>query len=59
MGIIHADAGNMKERVELSLMQEKLPPEYSGKIFGLYGSLTSAAMLLGLVTTGCPLTLWV
>jgi len=35
-----------------ALMQEKIQPEYLGRVFGFYGSLLSAAMLLGLVTTG-------
>ena len=35
-----------------ALMQEKFPPEHLGRIFGFYGSLLSASMLLGLVTTG-------
>jgi len=35
-----------------ALMQEKIQPEYLGRVFGLYGSLLSASMLLGLVTTG-------
>jgi len=36
----------------VALMQEKLPLEHLGRIFGFYGSLMSASMLLGLVTTG-------
>ena len=36
----------------MALMQEKFPPEHLGRIFGFYGSLMSASMLLGLVTTG-------
>ena len=35
-----------------ALMQEKIKPEYLGRVFGFYGSLLSASMLLGLVTTG-------
>jgi len=36
----------------MALMQEKIAPEYLGRIFGFYGSLMSVAMLLGLVATG-------
>ena len=36
----------------VALMQEKFKPEYLGRIFGFYGSLMSAAMLLGLVISG-------
>jgi DHA3 family macrolide efflux protein-like MFS transporter len=36
----------------MALMQEKIPPEYLGRVFGMYGSLMSAAMLLGLVASG-------
>jgi len=36
----------------VALMQEKFPIEHLGRIFGFYGSLMSASMLLGLVTTG-------
>ena len=35
-----------------ALMQEKIPPEFLGRVFGLYGSLMSAAMLLGLIISG-------
>jgi len=34
-----------------ALMQEKISPEYLGRVFGLYGSLMSFALLLGLVMT--------
>ena len=36
----------------MALMQERIQPEYLGRVFGLYGSLSSFAMLLGLVITG-------
>jgi len=36
----------------MALMQEKIPPEYLGRVFGFYGSLLSVAMLLGLVVSG-------
>jgi len=35
-----------------ALMQEKISLEYLGRVFGLYGSLMSFALLLGLVVTG-------
>lgn len=35
-----------------ALIQEKIPPEYLGRIFGLYGSLTSLAMPMGLLLSG-------
>ena len=35
-----------------SLMQEKISPEFLGRVFGLYGSLMSFALLLGLVVCG-------
>ena len=37
---------------QTALMQERISPEYLGRVFGLYGSLMSFAMLLGLVFTG-------
>ena len=36
----------------MALMQEKIPPEFLGRIFGLYGSLMSFTMLLGLALSG-------
>ena len=36
----------------MALMQEKIPPEYLGRVFGLYGSLMSMTMLLGLTASG-------
>lgn len=35
-----------------ALMQEKIPPGFLGRVFGLYGSLMSIAMLIGLVVSG-------
>lgn len=37
---------------QMALMQEKIPPEYLGRVFGLYGSITSFAMPIGLVLSG-------
>ena len=37
---------------QTALMQERIAPQYLGRVFGLYGSLMSFAMLLGLVLTG-------
>ena len=34
---------------QTALMQEKVPPEYLGRVFGLYGAIMSWAMPLGLV----------
>jgi len=36
----------------MALVQEKIEPEFLGRIFGVYGSLMSAAMLLGLAVSG-------
>ena len=33
---------------QTALMQEKVPPEYLGRVFGLYGAIMSWAMPLGL-----------
>ena len=37
---------------QTALMQERIAPEYLGRVFGLYGSIASLAMLLGLAVTG-------
>ena len=37
---------------QTALMQEKIAPEYLGRVFGLYGSIVSLAMPLGLVLSG-------
>jgi DHA3 family macrolide efflux protein-like MFS transporter len=49
--------------IQTALMQERFAPEYLGRIFGVYGSIASCAMLLGLVITGIladmtGITLW-
>lgn len=36
---------------QTALMQEKIPPEYLGRVFGLYGSLMAWALPLGLVAS--------
>ncbi|MDD3795551.1 MAG: MFS transporter [Lachnospiraceae bacterium] len=36
----------------MALMQEKIAPEYLGRVFGLYGSVASLAMPIGLVLSG-------
>lgn len=36
---------------QVALMQEKIPPEYLGRVFGLYGAISSWAMPLGLVAS--------
>ena len=38
--------------IQTALMQERIQPEYLGRVFGLYGSLLSFAMLIGFVITG-------
>ncbi len=35
-----------------ALMQEKIAPQYLGRVFGLYGSIMSFAMPLGLILSG-------
>ncbi len=35
-----------------ALMQERIPPEYLGRVFGLYGSVASLAMPIGLMLSG-------
>lgn len=35
-----------------ALMQERVPPEYLGRVFGLYGSVCSLAMPIGLILSG-------
>ena len=37
---------------QIALMQEKISPEYLGRVFGLYGSVLSGTMLLGLIVSG-------
>ena len=37
---------------QTALMQERVQPEYMGRVFGLYGSLASLGMLIGLILTG-------
>jgi len=37
---------------QTALMQEKIAPEYLGRVFGLYGSIVSLAMPLGLALSG-------
>ena len=37
---------------QTALMQERIAPEYLGRVFGLYGSIASIAMLIGLALTG-------
>lgn len=37
---------------QTALMQEKIAPDYLGRVFGLYGSIVSLAMPLGLVLSG-------
>jgi DHA3 family macrolide efflux protein-like MFS transporter len=36
----------------MALLQERIPPEYLGRVFGLIGSVSSLAMLVGLVAVG-------
>ena len=36
---------------QTALMQEKVPPEFLGRVFGLYGAIMSWAMPLGLVAS--------
>ena len=38
--------------VQMALFQEKIPPEYLGRVFGLYGSIMSLSMPLGLIISG-------
>lgn len=37
---------------QMALMQEQIQPEYLGRVFGLYGSIMSLAMPLGLAVSG-------
>lgn len=37
---------------QMALMQEKIEPQYLGRVFGLYGSVVSLAMPLGLALSG-------
>ena len=36
---------------QTALMQEKIPPDYLGRVFGLYGAIMSWAMPLGLAAS--------
>ena len=36
---------------QIALMQEKIPPEYLGRVFGLYGAIMSGAMPIGLAVS--------
>ncbi|NQX44169.1 MFS transporter [Paenibacillus tritici] len=38
--------------VQMALIQERIPPEFLGRVFGLIGSLTSLAMPVGLIMSG-------
>ena len=38
--------------VQMALIQEKIQPEYLGRVFGLVGSMTSFAMPIGLIVSG-------
>lgn len=38
--------------VQMALIQEKIQPEYLGRVFGLLGSLVSFAMPIGLIVSG-------
>lgn len=38
--------------VQTALIQEKIQPEYLGRVFGLFGSIMSLAMPLGLIVSG-------
>ena len=38
--------------VQMALIQEKIQPEYLGRVFGLLGSIMSLAMPLGLIVSG-------
>lgn len=38
--------------VQVALIQEKIRPEYLGRVFGLLGSITSFSMPLGLIASG-------
>lgn len=38
--------------VQMALIQEKIQPEYLGRVFGLLGSITSFAMPIGLIISG-------
>ena len=37
---------------QMALMQEKIDPSLLGRVFGLYGSISAAAMPLGLLLSG-------
>ena len=43
---------------QTALMQEKVPPEYLGRVFGLYGAIMSWAMPLGLVASSLLAQAW-
>ncbi|MCF6413380.1 MFS transporter [Collinsella tanakaei] len=48
---------------QIALMQEKVPPEYLGRVFGLYGAIMSWALPIGLAVSslfadGVGATLW-
>ncbi|WP_068784567.1 MFS transporter [Paenibacillus phocaensis] len=45
-------SGPFYNGVQISLFQEKIEPEYLGRVFGLYGSVMALAMPLGLVISG-------
>lgn len=45
-------SGPFYNGVQIALFQEKIKPEYLGRVFGLFGSVMALAMPLGLMTSG-------
>lgn len=45
-------SGPFYNGIQVALFQEKIDPEYLGRVFGLYGSVMALAMPLGLVISG-------
>ncbi|MBD0383973.1 MFS transporter [Paenibacillus sp. WST5] len=45
-------SGPFYNGVQISLFQEKIKPEYLGRVFGLFGSVMALAMPLGVVISG-------
>ncbi|ALS24351.1 MFS transporter [Paenibacillus naphthalenovorans] len=45
-------SGPFYNGVQIALFQEKIKPEYLGRVFGLFGSVMALAMPLGLVISG-------
>jgi DHA3 family macrolide efflux protein-like MFS transporter len=52
MSFIIGASAPLYQGPQMALLQERIPPEFLGRVFGLIGSVSSLAMLVGLVVVG-------